>query len=72
MKKKKKQLVCHECELEFELVFKTKKVPQICPFCGDSIDCVDALPLLKDFDQYDDFEDDKYFDDDFEDYDEDE
>lgn len=61
MKKKKKSYTCHECEINFSLEFKGKKTPQLCPFCGDSISVEDDRPLLKDFDDYDTFDDDEYF-----------
>jgi len=67
MKKKKKEYICHDCEAEFSLEFKGKKTPQMCPFCGDVISASDDRPLLKDFDDYDEFDDDEYYteDDDF-------
>lgn len=71
MKKIKKELECYECELKFTLQFKGKKSPQCCPFCGEGIHVVDTAPFLKDFDEYDDFDDAKYFEEDDLDFDED-
>lgn len=71
-KKKKKSCVCHECEVTFDITITGtlsgneafKLLPQICPFCGDSVDAEEPTPFLKDFDEYDDFDDDKYYTDD--------
>lgn len=73
MGKKKKTCVCHECDVEFDVVIKTAEksnlLPDICPFCGDIIDLREERPFLKDFDEYDDFDDDKYYTDDEDDVD---
>ncbi len=61
MRQKKKSFVCNDCEAEFQLYFKGKKTPQICPFCGESVNLVDERPFLKDFDEYDEFDDAEYF-----------
>jgi hypothetical protein len=69
MAKKKNKCVCHECEIYFDVVVTgsltstgaTRMLPQLCPFCGDSIQLEDERPFLKDFDEYDDFDDDKYY-----------
>lgn len=65
MGKKKRSCTCHECEIEFDIVIvgeKGKKaIPEICPFCGDSVDLHEDRPFLKDFDEYDEFDDDKYY-----------
>lgn len=65
MGKKKRACTCHECEVVFDVVIKTAEktnlVPEICPFCGDAVDLTEERPLLKDFDQYDEFDDDKYY-----------
>lgn len=67
MAKKKHKCICHECEVEFDLTIvgeKTKLVPEICPFCGDVCDLRDERPFLKNFDEYDDFNDEEYYSDD--------
>lgn len=72
MGKKFKNCTCHECEVVLEIKVSStsggesgqKFLPQICPFCGDSLDIQTEAPLLKDFDDYDDFNDDKYYSDD--------
>lgn len=71
MAKKKHKCICHECEVEFDLTVvgedateKSKLVPEICPFCGDVCDLRDERPFLKDFDEYDGFDDDEYYSDD--------
>ena len=73
MAKKTKSCICHECEVEFDIVVTSiiggKLVPEICPFCGDSVDIKDVRPLLKDFDEYDEFNDDQYYSDDEDDLD---
>ena len=65
MKKKKKSCECHECEVTFDITITSlegsKLIPQICPFCGDAVDVKDNRPFLKDFDEYDEFDDDKYY-----------
>lgn len=61
MKKKKKSFVCNDCEAEFQLYFTGKKTPQICPFCGELVNFVDERPFLKDFDEYDNFDDMEYY-----------
>ena len=65
MSKKNNVHICHECEVEFKVSILSKdkkKLPiQICPFCGDSADHINTSPLLKDFDQYDQFNDDEYY-----------
>lgn len=71
MGKKKKSCTCHECEVVFDVVIKTAEktnlIPEICPFCGDAVDLHEDRPFLKDFDEYDEFDDDKYYTDDDED-----
>lgn len=64
-----KKFVCCECEAEFSLTYRGKAVPEICPFCGEDIDCLEDLPLLKDFDEYDEFDDVTYYSDDDDDCD---
>ena len=68
MSKKTKKCTCHECEVEFDVVIKTadktKLIPEICPFCGDIVSINESTPFLKNFDEYDDFDDDKYYTDD--------
>lgn len=67
MSKKKHKCVCHECQIEFDIVIvtvNTRSVPEICPFCGDCADIRDERPFLKDFDEYDKFDDDEYYADD--------
>jgi transcription elongation factor Elf1 len=72
MSKTKKSIksICHECEVEFTVKIdsflsgKKKLSVQICPFCGDVADTIEDRPLLKDFDDYDKFNDDEYFVDD--------
>jgi hypothetical protein len=72
-KKAKKSCVCHECEVEFDIVITSspagRHTPQICPFCGDSVDIKDDRPFLKDFDEYDEFDDDGYYTEDEDDLD---
>lgn len=68
MSKKPKKCICHECEVEFDIIITgtngKKLVPEICPFCGDVADVRDDRPFLKDFDEYDEFDDDGYYTDD--------
>jgi hypothetical protein len=74
-KKAKKSCTCHECEVEFDIVITStpggRHTPQICPFCGDGVTLKEERPLLKNFDEYDEFDDDEYYteDDDFDDED---
>lgn len=67
MGKKKTSCTCHECELSFEIKITSSQGsrphPQICPFCGDSVDALDERPFLKNFDEYDEFDDDEYYSD---------
>lgn len=70
MKKKRKDCTCHECEISFTVTFIGRKTLQLCPFCGDAIDVHDDRPLLKDFDEYDEFDEEKYYAYDEEDFDE--
>jgi ssDNA-binding Zn-finger/Zn-ribbon topoisomerase 1 len=67
---KNKKYVCEECEVVFTIKIvehlgssSDKKIVEICPFCGDVADTWNTTPLLKDFDDYDNFEDDYYTDD---------
>ncbi|CAB4141243.1 hypothetical protein UFOVP410_82 [uncultured Caudovirales phage] len=66
MKKKPHNCICHECDIEFTIKITgkigQKLVPEICPFCGDSLDVREERPLLKDFDDYDSFDEDEYYD----------
>ena len=71
MKKAKKDIECYECDLKFTLQYKSKKIPQCCPFCGEGIHVPEDTPFLKDFDEYDNFDDVDYFTEN-EDWDEDE
>jgi hypothetical protein len=76
MGKKTTKCVCHECDVEFDIVVVgengKKLVPDICPFCGDVCDLRDERPFLKDFQEYDDFDFDKYYNkDEYEDEEED-
>ena len=68
MKAKPHNCICHECDIELTIKVTSKigqkLVPEICPFCGDSLDVKDDRPLLKDFDEYDEFDDEKYYEDD--------
>lgn len=68
MSKKSKKCVCHECEIEFDIVVVSEKgkkaMPEICPFCGDIVDLRDDRPFLKNFDEYDEFNEDEYYSDD--------
>ena len=51
MKKKKQTCVCHECAVTIEIVVtgtltgdkRSKFTPEICPFCGDSVDLEENL-----------------------------
>ena len=61
MKKAKKDVECYECDLKFTITYKSKHLPQCCPFCGEGVTIVDERPFLKDFDEYDDFDDAEYF-----------
>lgn len=61
MKKLKKEIECYECDLKFTLQYKSKKTPQCCPFCGEGIHVAEESPFLKDFDEYDNFDDADYF-----------
>jgi hypothetical protein len=66
MGKKKHKCVCHECQVDFDLTIvgdNTRLVPDICPFCGDCVDFRDERPILKDFDDYDKFDDAEYLSD---------
>lgn len=73
--KKGTKCVCHECDVEFDIVVvgdKGKKlVPDICPFCGDVCDLRDDRPMIKGFEDYDDddLDFDKYYGGDDEDFD---
>jgi hypothetical protein len=75
MGKKKKSCTCYECEITFDVTITSslngestsKLEPQLCPFCGDSVDLDEPRPFLKDFDEYDEFDDDKYYSDEDED-----
>lgn len=64
-KSKSIKCVCHECEIDFQIKVTShvgqNQSPQICPFCGDSIDVNDDRPLLRNFDEYDDFDEDEYY-----------
>lgn len=73
-KTKKHKCYCAECDTQFTLAIDKSysdrnALPEICPFCGETIK-LDSGPLLKNFDEYDDFDDDKYYDDFEEDLDE--
>lgn len=70
MKKIKREIECYECDLKFTLQYKGKKMPQCCPFCGEGVHVVEETPFLKDFDEYDNFDDVDYFNE-SEDWDED-
>lgn len=66
-KNKPHKCVCHECEIDFNITVTSQvgrnQPPQICPFCGDSIDLNDDRPLLRDFDEYDEFDEEEYYND---------
>lgn len=74
MKKKKHKCICHDCEVECEILtfHAGRKAPELCPFCGSSIDLYEDRPLLKNFEDYDEFDDIKYFSDEDDDLMEDE
>lgn len=66
-KPKTHKCCCTECEVYFTLIIDKSysdknSLPEICPFCGETIK-LDSGPLLKNFDDYDEFDDDKYYDD---------
>lgn len=66
-KTKTHKCCCTECEIYFTLAidksYSDKNIlPEICPFCGETIK-LDSGPLLKNFDEYDEFDEDKYYDD---------
>lgn len=67
---KNKKYICEECEVVFSIKItshlsdvSTKKIVEICPFCGDVVVSHNSEPLLKSFDDYDNFQDDYYIDD---------
>jgi hypothetical protein len=68
MKKKPQNCICHECEVEFTIKITSKIgqkfIPEICPFCGDSLDVREERPLLKNFDDYDEFDEERYYEED--------
>lgn len=73
-KKPSKKYTCTECDSVIEIKVisndsdEHNKV-QFCPFCADYLDDEtenkkhEEGPLLKDFDDYDEFDDEKYYDD---------
>lgn len=78
-KKRAKKYICSECDsiVEIKIISNDSdehtKI-QFCPFCADYLDedsnkKHEAGPLLKDFDDYDEFDDDKYYSDDLDDSD---
>lgn len=71
MGKRKNKCICHDCETEFQIsvIGAIKSEPEICPFCGSSIDVYEDHPLLKNFEEYDEFDDIKYFSDEDDDID---
>jgi hypothetical protein len=72
-RKAAKKYICTECDSSIEIKVITNESEehnkiQFCPFCGDYLDDEasekrDSGPLLKDFDDYDEFDEDKYYDD---------
>lgn len=66
MRKKTTKCVCHECDVEFDIVVISdngkKLVPDICPYCGDVCDLRDERTLIKDFEEYDKLDFDEYYD----------
>lgn len=64
--KKTTKCVCHECDVEFDIVVPRdagkKLVPDICPFCGDVCDLRDERTLVKTFEEIDDFDLEQYYD----------
>ena len=71
---KKKQtkcsLECDSCEMKFTVSYTGRGTVECCPFCGEPVTVTqDELPLLNDFEQLDDYEDDLGYDD--EDYEDD-
>ncbi|MFN4975335.1 MAG: hypothetical protein ACK5GV_08830 [Bacteroidota bacterium] len=73
-KKAAKKYTCTECDSIIEIKILSNESEehnkiQFCPFCGDYLDDEseprkhEDRPLLKDFDDYDEFDDEKYYDD---------
>jgi len=72
MKNKLKKYVCSECFCIVEIkILKTEKdsqhkIAQFCPLCSDylepSTSDSEELPFLKNFDDYDQFNDEDYYD----------
>lgn len=63
---KKKDIECASCTNTFKLTTSCKEPISFCPFCGEN--CVvskkDERPLLNSFDDLDEFDESKYYDDD--------
>lgn len=71
MAKKKHKCICDDCEAECEIIVSgpLRLSPEICPFCGSPINVYEDRPLLKNFEDYDEFDDLKYFSDEDDDLD---
>ena len=62
MTKKKHDIECTGCGELYTITYKGKQAISFCPLCGEEINVDDEkAPLLNDFDQMDEFDEDKYY-----------